>query len=106
MDRKYKAVTPNEVVKQLPHLNQAQKTKLKAAFEKYKTAFDGTLGKHPTAKIDIELVPGAKPIYQNRYPVYFKWKALFDRELANMIADGVFTKITQPEWGFPNFIIP
>ena len=106
MDRKYQAVTPDEVVRQLPHLNTQQKSKLKMVFEKYKTVFDGTLGKHPTAKIDIQLVPGAKPIYQNPYPVLFKRKPLFDRELSNMIADGVFTKIGESEWGFPSFIIP
>ena len=105
-DRKYQAVTPDEVVRQLPHLSQDQKNKLKLVFEKYKTVFDGKLGKHPIAKIDIELIPGAKPIYQNPYPVSFKRKPLFDRELNNMIADGVFTKIGESEWGFPSFIIP
>ena len=102
----YQAVTPDEVVRQLPHLNTQQKSKLKMVFEKYKTVFDGTLGKHPIAKIDIQLVPGAKLIYQNLYPVLFKRNALFGRELANMIADGVFTKIGESEWGFPSFIIP
>ena len=106
MDRKYQAVMPDEVVRQLPYLNTQQKSKLKMVFEKYKTVFDGTLGKHPTAEIDIQLVPGAKPIYQNPYPVSFKRKPLFDQELSNMIADGVFTKIGESEWGFPSFIIP
>ena len=68
--------------------------------------FNGTLGKHPTAKINIQLVPGAKPIYQQPYPVSFKRKPLFDRELKNMIKDGVFTKIGDSKWDFPSFIIP
>ena len=63
MDRKYQAVSPEEVVQQLDHLNSSQKTQLQAVFEKYKRVFDGTLGCHPTAEIDIELVPGARPIY-------------------------------------------
>ena len=105
-DRKYQAVSPEEVVRQLDHLTVDQRQKLKTTFEKYKRVFDGTLGKHPTAKIDIELIPGAKPIYQSPYPVSFKRKALFQRELNNMIADGVFTRIGESEWGFPSFIIP
>ena len=64
------------------------------------------MGKHPTAKIDIELMPGAKLMYQNPYPVLFKCKPLFDRELSNMIAHGVFTRIGESEWGFQSFIIP
>ena len=54
----------------------------------------------------IELVPNAKLIYQNSYPVSFKRKVLFQRELNKMIADGVFTRIGELEWGFPSFIIP
>ena len=93
MDRKYQAVSPEEVVQQLDHLTSHQKNQLQSVFEKYKKVFDGTLGKHPTAKIDIQLVPNAKPIYQQPYPVLFKQKPLFDCKLNNMIKDGVFTKI-------------
>ena len=78
-DRKYQSVSPEEVVQQLNHLSSQQKQRLKLVFEKYKRVFDGKLGKHPTAKIDIELVPNAKPIYQNPYPVSFKRK-LFSKE--------------------------
>ena len=106
MDRKYQAVQPEEVVQRLDHLTPSQRTQLKSTFEKYKKVFDGTLGKHPTAKINIELIPGAKPIYQQPYPVPFRRKPLFDRELNNMINDGVFTRIGESEWGFPSFIIP
>ena len=105
-DRKYQAVSPDEVVQQLNHLNDQERQQLKTVFEKYKTVFDGTLGKHPTAKIDIELIPNAKPIYQNPYPVSFKRKPLFQRKLNNMIEDGVFTPIKESKWGFPSFIIP
>ena len=59
MDRKYQAVSPEEVVKQLDHLNSSEKAKLKSVFEKYKTVVDGTLGCHLTAEIDIKLVPEA-----------------------------------------------
>ena len=106
MDRKYQAFSPEEVVQQLHHLSSQQKLQLQAVFEKYKRVFDGTLGKHPTAKIDIQLVPNAKPIYQQPYPVSFKRKPLFDCELHNMINNGVFTKIGESEWCFPSFIIP
>ena len=105
-DQKYQAVSPAEVVQQLNHPIHHQKEQLQAVFKKYKKVFDGTLSKHPTAKIDIELILGAKPIYQNPYPFSFKRRELFKRELNNMIANGVFTHIEESEWGFPRFIIP
>ena len=106
MDRKYQAVSPDEVVQQLNHLNNQQKTRLKAVFVKYKRVFDGTLGCHPTVEIDIELVPGAQPIYQRAYPVPYQKQELFNRELYKMIRDGVFRRIGESKWGFPSFIIP
>ena len=39
MDRKYQAVSPEEVVQQLNHLNSSQKTQLQTVFEKYKRVF-------------------------------------------------------------------
>ena len=42
MDRKYQAVSPEEVVQQLDHLNTQQRTRLKAVFEKYKRAVSYT----------------------------------------------------------------
>ena len=71
-------------------MNDEEKDKLKSVFKKYKTVFDGTLECHPTAEIDIELVPDARPVYQRPYPVPFQKQKLFNRELNNMIADGVF----------------
>ena len=68
--------------------------------------FDGTLGCHPTVEIDIELVPGAQPIYQRAYPVPYQKQELFNWELHNMILDGVFRRIGESKWGFPSFIIP
>ena len=105
-DCKYQAVSPDEVVQQLDHLTDQQKQQLKTVFEKYKTVFDGTLGKHPTAKIDIELIPNAKPIHQNPYPVPFKRKSIFQQELNNMTGDGVSTPIVESKWGVPSLIIP
>ena len=61
--------------------------------------FNGTVGKHPTAKIDRELIPGAKPIYQQPYPASSYRKPLFDGELKNMIEDCVFRKIGESKWG-------
>jgi len=106
MDMKYQAVSPQEVVDQLDHSKGVEKKKLKSVFERYTTVFDGTLGCHPTAEIDIELVLEASPIYQRPYPVPFQKRELFNRELNNMIADGVFYKIGESKWGFPSFIIP
>ena len=106
MDRKYQAVSPEEVVQQLNHLDGSQKRQLKAVFEKYKKVFDGTLGCHPTAEIDIELVPEARPTCQRPCPVPCQKQEQFDNELNNMIADGVFRSVGESKWGFPSFIVP
>ena len=72
VDRKYQEVSPQEDVQQLHHLTSDQKQQLQQVFTRYQRVFDGKLGKHPTAKIDIQLIPGAKPIYQQPYSVSFQ----------------------------------
>ena len=50
MDRKYQAVSPEEVVQQLHHLTKAQKAQLKATFEKYKRSLMVPLASTPRPK--------------------------------------------------------
>ena len=74
-----------------------------AVFEKYKTLFDGTLGKHPTAKIDIELLLGLSPSVRIYIQFLLKHNKHFNKEGENMIADGIFTRIGEFKWGFSQF---
>ena len=63
LGRKYQGVTPQEVVDTLTHLELSKRLRLKIILEKYKDVFNGELGCHPTAKINIRLRPDAKPYW-------------------------------------------
>ena len=106
-DRKYEAVTPQEVVDQLTHLTRDQRRKLHKILSKYSTVFDGKLGCHPTAKIHIELRAGSQPHWQKPwYTVPFHRQPPFSKELASLVKDGVLIPIGSSKWGFPTFNIP
>ena len=90
----------------LDHLSQIEKEQLESILNKYTKVFDGKLGRHPTAKISIELKPGSRPIWQKPYPVPFQKKATFEKELYSLVGDGVLSPVGMSRWGFPSFIIP
>ena len=105
-ERSYEAVTPDQVVAQLPHLDANEKQQLKQVFSKYATVFDGKLGCHPTEFVKLELHPNAKPHWQKPYPVPYTRKEQFTKELASMVKDGILVPVGPSPWGFPSFIIP
>ncbi len=61
LDAKYEKVHIDDVVGQLNHLNDQQKTDIKQVLSKFTELFDGTLGVYPHRKFHIDLEPGAKP---------------------------------------------
>jgi hypothetical protein len=61
LDAKYEKVHIDDVVNQLNHLNDQQKTDIKQVLSKFTKLFDGTIGVYPHRKFDIDLEPGAKP---------------------------------------------
>ena len=69
LDAKYEKVHIDDVVDQLNHLNDQQKTDIKQVLEKFTKLFDGTLGVYPHRKFHIDLEPGAKPKHARPYPV-------------------------------------
>ena len=95
MDRKYQAVSLDEVVRQLDHLNPStEKGQLKAVFEKSKRVFDGMLGTYSKTKINtIELMSSDSIHYK------FEEESI-TRILNKIIAGGsVFTKIGESKYG-------
>ena len=69
LDAKYEKVHTDDVVEQLNHLNDQQKTDIKQVLSKFTKLFDGTLGVYPHRKFHIDLEPGAKPKHARPYPV-------------------------------------
>ena len=81
LDRKYMAISAQEVVDSLYHLTAADKKQLLKVLERYQGFFDGTLGKYPTAKSSIELKPGAEPSWIKPYQVPYKIREAFHKEI-------------------------
>ena len=77
-------------------------------FSKYMQVFDGKLGHYKKRKINLQLIPGARPYSRRQpYPVPFQQKELFQNKLVAMIADYVLKQVIGlSEWSFPTFIIP
>ncbi len=69
LDAKYEKVHIDDVVDQLNHLNDQQKTDIKQVLGNFTKLFDGTLGVYPHRKFHIDLEPGAKPKHAQPYPV-------------------------------------
>jgi hypothetical protein len=69
LDAKYEKVHIDDLVDQLNHLNDQQKTDIKQVLSKFTKLFDGTLGVYPLRKFHIDLEPGAKPKHARAYPV-------------------------------------
>ena len=88
-DRLYKSINPQEVIDTLDHLTDPEKQLLLSVFKRHQLVFNGKLGYHPTAKIHIDIIATAKPVWICPYPIPFQRKQQFNRELANMVDDGV-----------------
>ena len=105
-EAKYEAVDIHEVVKQQNHLTEAQKQSLLRVLQQRQKLFSGKLGRYPHKKMDLELVPNAKPIHLKPYPVAKAHEDLFKQELQRLCNIGVLRRVGTTEWAFPTFIIP
>jgi hypothetical protein len=81
---KYEQVHIDDVVSQLGHLNDQQKTDIKQVLSKFTKLFDGTLGVYPHRKFHIDLEPGAKPKHARPYPVPIIHLEAFKKELMQL----------------------
>ena len=70
LDAKYELVTPRQIIERnCQHLTPSQQDDLEKLFEKHSKLFNGTLGKIDGPPMDLQLLPGAKPVYRRPYPV-------------------------------------
>ena len=106
LDRKYMAISAQEVVDSLDNLTAAEKNHLLKVLERCQGLFYGRLGKHPTAKISIELKLGDERSWRKPYQLPYKRREVFHKDLDSMIEDGALIPLGNPQWGIPSFIIP
>ena len=98
----------SEITTAQSHLNTQEKHLLHSLFSKYLSVFDERLGHYKKRKINLQLIPGARPYSQRRpYPLPFQRRKLFHEELIAMLADGVLERVEGlSKRSFPTFIIP
>ena len=70
-ERKYKAVSTDEVIAQLDHLTGGQKQLLKRVLDKHTVLFDGKLGCYTGDKVHLESIDNFTPSWKRAYPVPF-----------------------------------
>ncbi len=59
----------DDVIDQLTHLNEQQKSDIRQVLNEHNKLFDGTLGVYPHGTYHIDLVPGAIPKHSRPYPI-------------------------------------
>ena len=105
-DAKYAPANLDDIVAQCDQLDASEKAGLRALLEKYKSLFDGTLGKWIGETYDIELKPDAKPYHAKPFPVPKFYEQTLKLEVARLVKEGVLKPINRSVWAAPTFIIP
>jgi hypothetical protein len=102
----YERVDVDAVVKEQTHLSAEQWDKLSTTFRKRNKLFSGKLGFYPHKKMDLELLPGAKPVHSRPYPVPYAHQVVFKKDLDRLTEIGMLTRIGATKWAAPTFITP
>ena len=89
----------------LDHLGANLRDKVVALLRKYASVCDGTLGTIKGASHRIEIVPGAKPIYQQPYRCGIERRKAEEAEVQRMLQARVITP-SNAEWASPVILVP
>ncbi len=106
LDAKYKKVHIDDIVDQLNHLNDQQKTDIKQVLSKFTKLFDGTLGVYPHKKFHIDTEPRAKSKHAWPYLVPVIHLETFKKELMHLCDMKVLQPQWASEWASHTFITP
>ena len=85
----YNSQSIEDVVSSCTHLNTSQQQDLLQILCKYKTLFNGTLGKYPHEQVHLELLPEATPHHSCPYQIPKAHMGVFKAELDRLIHIGV-----------------
>ena len=88
------------------HLAALEQELLLELLEAFRDLFQGKLGLLPGPPLDLEMVPGFKPVYQRPYPVPRSQLPQMKQEVRRMEMVGILKQIMDSAWGSPSFPVP
>ena len=88
----------------LPNICSVSHLSLNTVLERYKSVFDGSLGKVKNRKIRLTLKEGTQPRVIPSRPVPFALRDLIEKDLERLEKEGIITKVSTSEWASP--IVP
>ena len=89
----------------LDHLEEKLKKRVITLLRKYATVCDGRLGTIKGVHHRIDIIPGAKPIYQQPYRCGIERRKAEEAEVQRMLQAGVITP-SNAEWASPVILVP
>ena len=105
-DAEYKKADLDEVLHNIPHLTEAQRTQLREVLFKHESLFEGKLGLWDTPPVHLELEANAKPFHARAFPIPHIHEATIRKEVERLCKEGVLEKDSDSQWAAPTFIIP
>mmetsp|Transcript_27436 Transcript_27436/g.40868 ORF Transcript_27436/g.40868 Transcript_27436/m.40868 type:complete len:1328 (-) Transcript_27436:212-4195(-) len=106
-DAEYEGMDIDKVIlENCQHLSEEEQQGLEELLRKHYKLFDGKLRTYTDAKMDIELKPGATPVYKRPYSVPRIHLEVFRKELNRLVDIGVLERCGPSAWGLPSFIVP
>ena len=106
LDANYKKADLEEIVKNIPHLSEEQKGRVRKLLQQNESLFEGKLGLWKTPPISLELEENAKPFHARAYPIPQVHEATVRKEIERLCREGVLEKDSESQWAAPTFIIP
>ena len=89
----------------LEHLDEKLRRKVVTLLRKYADVCDGRLGTIKGAPHRIDIIPGAKPVFQQPYRCGIERRKAEEAEVARMLKAGVITP-SNAEWASPVILVP
>ncbi len=106
LDAKYEPANLEKIVEDSTHLTKDEQQRLYRLLNKYKTLFDGTLGKWADEEYDIELKEGVTPYHAKPFPIPKAYEQTLRMEIQRLVDAGVLKERNRSTWAAPTFIIP
>ena len=106
LDSDYKKADLDDVVRNIPHLTEEQKSQVRTVLYRYESLFEGRLGLWDTPPISLELEKDAKPFHARAFPIPQIHEATVRKECDRLCKEGVLEKDSDSEWAAPTFIVP